>query len=205
MAEMNYFEKFNQVRGFKNSAEARAWIRNNSEDAKKWFRDQALNMNPNPSDFLRNPKPFTVFRTLNENSIGKMYMFLYDPKWKNILPFWDTFPLIFPLEMYSDGFLAINLHYLPPGARAQLMDALYNTANNDKYDNSMRLTISYGILKEASTYFKNFEQCVKRYLFSHVKSSFHYVNPLDWDKALLLPLQRWQVNPNKAYAKAPPY
>ena len=45
-------------------------------------------------------------------SAGRMSMFIYDPKLKDKLPYYDTFPLVLPIETYSNGFLGINLHYL---------------------------------------------------------------------------------------------
>ena len=45
---------------------------------------------------------------------GGMFLFFYNPKLKDKLPYYDRFPLVIPLERYADGFLGINLHYLPP-------------------------------------------------------------------------------------------
>ena len=56
--------------------------------------------------------------------IGKMYLFQYDAKHKDILPYWDRWPLIFPFDNAKGGFYGINLHYLPPGARISLMLSL---------------------------------------------------------------------------------
>lgn len=123
--------------------------------------------------------------------IGSMFMFFYDPKWKNTLPFYDTFPLIFPIEMYKDGFLGLNLHYLPPLLRGKLMDALYDLINNDKMNDTTRLKISYDLLNGASR-FKWFKPCIHRYLFSHVQSRFLYIDPVNWDKAVMLPLERFR-------------
>ena len=49
-------------------------------------------------------------------------MFFYDPKFKKTLPYYDTFPLVLPLETYNDGFLGINMHYLPIPLRVNLLD-----------------------------------------------------------------------------------
>lgn len=178
----------------------------NSAEAQQWYREQAaLVSRVNRKKVMNTADPFKTFQTLASPSIGKMYMFFYDAKHKDTLPFFDQFPLIFLVEMYDDGFLGLNLHYLPPFSRAQLMNALYEIANNQKYDKSMKLMISYRILKASATQFAGFENCIKRYLFGHVRSSFHYVNPIDWDKALMLPLQKWHINPNKKYTGRPPY
>lgn len=178
----------------------------NSREAIEWYRNEASKLgNVDREQVMKTAGPFKLFKEIDTVAAGKMFMYIYDPKYKDILPFYDTFPLVFPINFSHKGFLGINLHYLPPLARARLMDSLYNIANNNKYDKTMKLNISYQILSNSANTFKGFENCVKKYLFGHVRSPFHYVNPIDWDKALMLPLQKWVVNPNKKYAGSPPY
>lgn len=171
-----------------------------SKSAVDWFKDKV-------GDIAKKIKRTSnqIFSKDSTPTIGHMYMFVYDPKYKNVLPFYDMYPLVFPIEFNNNGFLGINLHYLPPLARANLLSSLKKLSNNNKYDDTTRLVISYEILRAHAIQFKGFENCVKRYLFSHVRSSFHQVSASDWDKAVLLPLQRWQVNPNRKYARNPPY
>lgn len=152
---------------------------------------------------LRNP--LRIFDKTGMPTIGEMYMFSYDPKYKETLPFYDMYPLVIPIEMYADGFLGLNLHYLPPLARANLLSSLKKVANNDKYNDTTKLNISYRMLRNYSSQFAGFENCVKRYLYAHVRSTFHQVSASEWDKAVLLPLQRWKINSNKKYAGRPPY
>ena len=162
-----------------------------TQEAIDWFRKQALSVrNINKQQILGANMPFKRFQMLTEKSIGKMYMFVYDAKTKN-LPYFDAFPLIFPIEFYGDSFLGINLHYLPPRTRALLMDALYDTINNKKFDNTTIMKISYQILNKASR-FKWFKPCIKKYLFSQVGSPFIYVSPDEWDFALMLPTENFQ-------------
>lgn len=163
----------------------------NSDKAVDWFRQQALKVKTaNPRAMINESNQFERVQKLSKNSIGKMYMFSYDPKTKESLPYYDTYPLIFPVKFYNDGFLGINLHYLPPKLRAKLMDALYDTLNNKKYNNTTKLVISYNILQSASK-FRYFEPCLKRYLFTHVKSPYVYISPDEWDIALMLPTERF--------------
>lgn len=117
---------------------------------------------------------------------GSMYMYFYDPKWKEELPYYDKFPLIFPFRVQKDRFWAINLHYLNLPMRAILMDSLYDLANNKKYDESTKLKLSYQILNSSASH-RYFKVCVKQYLTSHVQSKFLYVKPEEWDTALFLP------------------
>lgn len=160
-------------------------------EATDWLRQTAMTM----VNEITNPKK--GFKS--DVEIGKMYLFSYDPKLKKTLPYYDRYPLIFPIEGYSDGFLGINLHYLPPMLRARLLDSLIDTINNDKYDDSTKLKISYSILSGASK-FRYFKPCVKRYLYSHIRSRFKEIEPKEWSKAILLPTQRFEkANESKIY------
>ena len=74
---------------------------------------------------------------------GRLNMFIYDPKLKKTLPYYDTFPLVLPLEDYNDGFLGLNFHYLPIPLRMKLLDRVVDFSNNTKFDKSTRLNVSY--------------------------------------------------------------
>jgi hypothetical protein len=168
---------------------------NKTSAARTWYRNQAsqlMSRNVNKNRMMNDKA--NIVNQLSVDDIGKMYMFFYDPKGKATLPYYDIFPLIFPIGFQEGGFLGINLHYLPPYLRAKLMDALYSTANNDKYDNTTKLKISYDMLNSAAK-FGPFSACVKRYLWDHVQGNFLYVEPENWDTALMLPLERFQKAP----------
>jgi hypothetical protein len=184
----------------RNIENAKKNISKAARDSVDWLKDTAAKIANKIKTNSNN-----VFTKDATPTIGEMYMFVYDPKYKAVLPYYDMFPLVFPIEFYGNGFLGINLHYLPPAARISLMAQLKSLANNNKYDDSTRLTISYQILRAYSHKFSGFENCIKRYLFAHVRSTFHQVSAADWDKAASLPLQRWKVNPNRKYAGTPPY
>ena len=50
-----------------------------------------------------------------------MYLFQYDAKWKEKLPYWDMFPLILPFDLAKGGFFGVYLDYLPTNDRADLL------------------------------------------------------------------------------------
>ena len=54
--------------------------------------------------------------------IGKLDMFVYEPKLKQKLPNYDIFPLVLQLESYAEGFIGVNLRCLPIQLRAQCLD-----------------------------------------------------------------------------------
>jgi hypothetical protein len=153
-----------------------------SSTARQWFRDKASSLGKiNDSKILRSDGD----RLNNRTTIGKMYFFMYDAKHKETLPYYDKFPLIFPVDRVQGGFYGLNVHYLPLPLRAQLMDSLYDITNNDRYDETTKLKLSYGILKGAEK-FKLFKPTFKRYLTSQVRSRFVEVYPSEWDVALWL-------------------
>jgi hypothetical protein len=160
-----------------------------SKAAREWYRTQAgkLSSNIAPSRFQNGMET----RKTESMELGQMYAFKYDPKMKKELPYYDTFPLIFPVSFDKDGFYGINFHYLPPILRAKLMDALYSTLTNKNYDDSTRLRISYSILQSASK-FRYFKPTLKKYLRAHVRSQFLEINVNEWDMALFLPTESFR-------------
>lgn len=160
--------------------------------AREWFRKAASEVTSvNANQFMNKASRERLITRVGHENIGQMMMFWYDAKLKDELPYWDRLPLIYPIEIYEDGFLGINLHYLPPMYRAKLMDALYTTMNNKSYDKTTRLQISYRIMKGVQK-FRYFKPCIKRYLNSHVQSKFVSIEPTEWDMALMLPTERFQ-------------
>lgn len=155
-----------------------------TQGARDWFRNKARSTSATPEAIVRGEKA----RYKNRVSMGKMYLFNYDPKTKATLPYYDRYPLIFPVQGAPGGFYGINMHYLPYVLRARLMDALYDLSSNQRYDERTKLRLSYDILKGAAKY-KAFKPTFKRYLSSHVRSRFIEINSSEWDIALFLPLE----------------
>ena len=155
-----------------------------TQSARDWFRGKARGTSTSPESIVRGEKA----RDKNRVSMGKMYLFHYDPKTKDKLPYYDRYPLIFPVQGAPGGFYGINMHYLPYVLRAKLMDALYDLSSNKRYDENTKLRLSYEILKGASKY-KAFKPTFKRYLSGHVRSRFIEISSSEWDIALFLPLE----------------
>mgnify|MGYP003471438132 CR=1 FL=1 len=126
--------------------------------------------------------------------IGRMFFFSYDPKWKDILPIYDRYPLVFPIEKYSDGFLGLNLHYLDVNQRIRLLTSLSATAANKKVSPTTRLRISYDLLQQSKSLATAARPCIKRYLFNHVRSKFIEITADEWDKAAQLPIELFVRN-----------
>ena len=125
---------------------------------------------------------------------GRLNMFIYDPKFKKKLPYYDTFPLVLPLEKYSDGFLGINMHYLPIPLRIRLLDRLVDFSNDTDFDETTRLIVEYRKVKNI----RLVKPTIHKYLAGQVKSQFRRIDADEFMIATLLPVQRFKKSTAKA-------
>jgi len=166
-----------------------------SRHAREWLNSKVKNLNPTPASLIRDRQ-----RLRDKTFIGKMYFYYYDPKTKDSMPYYDRFPLVIPIEQYSDGFLGLNLHYIHPRQRIILLDKLSKTATNKNFDEKTKLRLSYEYLKAASSSFEAMP-CIKRYLFTQINSRFLEITADEWDIAALLPTSSFVgAIENKVYA-----
>lgn len=162
-----------------------------TQRSREWYRDQAKRVVVRDDKALMSSDP-TRFRQMVVP--GRLYMFFYDPKHKKTLPYYDTFPMIFPIDVDNNSFLGLNIHYLPLNFRAKLLDALYNLKNNNRFDETTKIALSYKLLKSVSD-LRYFKPTIKRYLKIHVRSRFVSIGADEWSIATFLPLQRFQKQP----------
>jgi hypothetical protein len=163
----------NQAGVAQRTAKARTWLKNKISELRSVRRNTII------QDKSRAATGFYP---------GRMYFYFYDPKMKKTLPYYDRFPLVIPVEKYKDGFLGLNLHYLPVKYRLILLDKLYDTLNNERYDDTTKMQLSYDLLAGAARY-EEFKPCLKRYLTSHIASGLIEIEPSNWEIALFLPVE----------------
>jgi hypothetical protein len=168
---------------------AKKWLLKKARQAKYRRIGTSKFRNANEQQLIRNlGNPESLKSKI---MIGGMYMFMYEPKTKDKLEFYDTFPLVIPIKDYSDGFLGINMHYLDPRNRALLMDGLYETLSDENYDEGTKLRLTYELLTGTSKY-RYFRPCIKRYLTPHIRSRFIKIESEEWDNVLFLPTERFE-------------
>ena len=145
-------------------------LRKSGKEPYQWYRNRIKELgSPSQAQLIRDGK------ITGRVSFGALNMFIYDPKLKNKLPYYDTFPLVLPIERYRDGFLGINFHYLPYALRARLLSRLDPDAN-------------YSALKNV----RLVKPTLKRYLNSNVRSRFRKLEEEDFMTAIMLPVQRFR-------------
>lgn len=156
----------------------------------QWFQTQIAKLGTiNTNKLLREGT------LVNRIFPGEMYLFRYDPKTKEQLPYYDTLPLVLPFRRIEEGFIGINLHYLPYLYRVRTLDALSEYANGDANDADTRLRFSWRILESVAN-LKPARVCVKRYLLDHVESRFLKIPYPDWLIASQLPVEKF-INAQK--------
>ena len=145
-------------------------LRKSGKEPYQWYRNRIKELGtPSQAQLIRDGK------ITGRVNFGALNMFIYDPKLKNKLPYYDTFPLVLPIEKYRDGFLGINFHYLPYALRARLLSRLDPNAN-------------YSALKNV----RLVKPTLKRYLNSNVRSRFRKLEEEDFMTAIMLPVQRFK-------------
>ena len=153
--------------------------------SKEWFREKAQEVDSvDVARVIRQNKEST------EASVraGHLYLYRYNPKTKQTLPYYDRYPIVFPYKKSKDGFIGLNLHYLPIPFRAMLMDGLYEYVIGSR--GTTRVNVNYEILSNVFS-LRYFKPCIKHYLFDYVETRFLHVDVTEWDVALFLPLQRF--------------
>lgn len=169
------------------SAESRDWFRKKAQQIRRVNRNQLMKEDP--------------LQLKNRFLPGAMTMFFYDPKTKEKLPFYDSFPLVIVVDKAPNGFYGLNLHYLPPALRAKFLDGLMDNMTDKKFDERTRFEVSYSYLKRAAK-MKYFKPCFKHYLTDHVRSRFAFVPAPEWEIAAFLPTADWQKASGSAVYKA---
>jgi hypothetical protein len=165
--------------------------RNSVTRSRSWFSQQLTLLKAEQIQRNRLLKPVQA-GLLKDNIIpGRMYMFVYDPKYKKTLPYYDVFPLVFPFAKTPNGFLALNMHYLPYPLRIMLMDRLMTYASDKNMDEMTKIKFSWATIARTAR-FNLAKPCIKEYLMDNVKSQFRLVPSSDWFTALMLPVEGFQ-------------
>lgn len=156
----------------------RAGITPRTKESIEWFRKKARSLKRvsrtslmQEEEIALRTRPKTGPLKGMQPPFGNMYMYFYDPKYKDTLPYYDAFPLVVMMGPAKGGFYGMNLHYLPPPLRAKALDAL---------------------LGEGTVPMKFIKPTIHRYLTKHVRSRFALVDKPEWEIATFLPTADWR-------------
>tara|TARA_R100000455_G_C6211804_1_gene79122 strand:+ start:37 stop:564 length:528 start_codon:yes stop_codon:yes gene_type:complete len=117
-------------------------------------------------------------KILKTPGFNQLNFFRYNPKTKAILPYYDTFPLVMPIDGAKGGFLGINFHYLPIPLRMRLLETLAKRNFDGDYSKLKNIRL--------------IKPCVKHYLKSQFASGFYRLDELDYAPAIFMPVQSFK-------------
>lgn len=119
-------------------------------------------------------------------SIGNMYLYTYDALTKATLPYWDFYPLVLPYAYTKNGFYGLNLHYIPPRLRAQVLDEI------------LRYKASGDLMHPTANLIKSLAQhpivqpAIHQYLYSQIIGMPSKIDIEEWEQVVYLPLAEWR-------------
>jgi hypothetical protein len=149
----------------------------------EWYREKIKEFGtPTSLDLIRDGKRSTT------PHFGRLNMFIYSPRDAKKLPYSDTFPLVLPLEQYSDGFLGINFHYLPIPLRIRLLDRIVDFSSNTLFNEKTVLNVTYNKVKGI----RLVKPTIHKYLAGYTRSQFRRIDADELTVATLLPVQRFK-------------
>ncbi len=111
-------------------------------------------------------------------SFNKLHFFRYDPKLKATLPYYDTFPLVMPIQSAKGGFLGINFHYLPIPLRMRLLETLDKRGFRGDYSKLKNI--------------REVKPTIKHYLRRQFVSGFLELEEDDYAPAIFMPVAQFR-------------
>lgn len=141
---------------------------------------------------------------------GRMFTFFYNPKTKAKLPYYDITPLIITLpieeENPSGRILGINLHYIEPELRAELIDRLLQFAYAKKGEKNPPkgvgfFRVDYSLLNARRFVFGI--PCVRSYDPARIIGRPVLIPANEWGNAVALPYNNFvKANENRVWLES---
>jgi hypothetical protein len=178
-------------------------IQKRVRNAIEWYKNFTYNAFRRPGDFRSYPS------SVEENS-GNMFLFTYNAKHADKLRYWDRRPLMIPLGPaqragHTGNILGLNLHYLPPNNRAQLLNAMRSQMQTGDSSQYFRIMATYEKLAANPKAFPGYNECIHEYIPTRISNAAR-IDPRDWEHVVMLPPTPttgpiWAVKPGFS----PPY
>ena len=155
----------------------------------RWFHDKVRGLkgelrnkfsSTNAAKFYRESEKINPLVFRKRVSLGDLFCYYYNPKYKDVLPYYDMFPMIMLIGVDKDTFLGINFHYLAPKFRAILLD---------------RVTAKVGgglINWKKISKIREIAPTVKRYRFDHIMKKVVPIEESEQEIAIFLPTENFK-------------
>ena len=155
----------------------------------QWFHDKVRGLkgelrnkfsSTNAAKFYRESEKINPHVFKKRVSLGDLFCYYYNPKYRQVLPYYDMFPMIMLIGADKDTFLGINSHYLAPKFRAILLDRV--TAK-----------VGRGLINwKKISMIREIAPTVKRYRFDHIMKKVVPIEENEQEIAIFLPTERFK-------------
>ena len=155
----------------------------------QWFHDKVRGLkgelrnkfsSTNAAKFYRESEKINSLVFRKRISLGDMFCYYYNPKYRKVLPYYDMFPMIMLISADKDTFLGINFHYLAPKFRAILLDRV--TAK-----------VGRGLINwKKISMIREIAPTVKRYRFDHIMKKVVTIEENEQEIAIFLPTEKFK-------------
>ena len=155
----------------------------------RWFHDKVRGLkgelrnrfsSTNAAKFYRESEKINPLIFRKRVSLGDLFCYYYNPKYRQVLPYYDMFPMIMLISADQDTFLGINFHYLAPKFRAILLDRV--TAK-----------VAGGLINwKKISRIKQIAPTIKRYRFDHIMKKVVSIEESEQEIAIFLPTERFK-------------
>ena len=155
----------------------------------RWFHDKVRGLkgelrnkfsSTNAAKFYRESEKINPLVFRKRVSLGDLFCYYYNPKYRDVLPYNDMFPMIMLIGAEKDTFVGINFHYLAPKFRAILLDRV--TAKVGK-----------GIINwKKISKIREIAPTIKRYRFDHIMKKVVPIEENEQEVAIFLPTERFK-------------
>jgi len=165
---------------------------NGENPAYAWYNEKVkdlIGISEKPSELLSKWE-----LRANKVQLYHFNMFFYDAKTKKNLPYFDMFPLVFPLRRFGTTFTGINVHYLPPSFKEDFFNIYTRFKSNDEFDETTLYKMTWSKISR----FKVMRPLLRKYSLSNIKSRFLVLRADEVPIAMSLPLTRL-VKPNTKF------
>jgi hypothetical protein len=149
--------------------------RRNSQKSDKWLRNKLAK---SADKKVKKPYP------------GRMYLFVYNAKYKDTLPYWDVNPMIILVAPAKGGFYGLNFHYLNMKDRLELLEMLVPFQKLVSAKTQRSIKMSYTKLLGLSK--TKWKYCFKHYLVSHLSSHLIEIPMEEWYTTITLPIAHFK-------------
>ena len=155
----------------------------------RWFHDKVRGLkgelrnkfsSTNAAKFYRESEKINPLIFRKRVSLGDLFCYYYKPKYRQVLPYYDMFPMIMLISAEKDTFLGINFHYLAPKFRAILLD---------------RVTAKVGgglINWKKISRIKQIAPTIKRYRYDHIMKKVVPIEESEQEIAIFLPTEKFK-------------